>query len=131
VRHKADLSCLPDEPWKYAAFRAMQGPQDAVDREYGESCFSVVLSTRPIRTTALAQTTTLRFTRDVAVRHKPENGEHQGGQDMMTTAQLLTDPEGTAIRIRDEEPIEDAVLADAEEEEIAELWAGDPGNQGA
>jgi hypothetical protein len=50
---------------------------------------------------------------------------------MMTTAQLLTDPEGTAIRIRDEEPIEDAVLADAEEEEIAELWAGDPGNQGA
>jgi hypothetical protein len=39
----------------------------------------------------------------------------------------LTDPEGAAIRIRDAEP----VLADAEEEEIAELWAADPGNQGA
>jgi hypothetical protein len=35
--------------------------------------------------------------------------------------QLLSDPE----------PIEDPVLADAEEEEIAELWAGDRGNQGA
>jgi hypothetical protein len=50
---------------------------------------------------------------------------------MMTTTQLLTDPEGAAIRRRDAEPIEDPVLADAEEEEIAELWAGDPGNQGA
>ena len=101
------------------------------DRKYGESCFPVALSTRPIRTTALAPTTTLRFTRDVAVRHKPENGEHQGGQDIMTTTQLLTDPEGTAIRRRDAEPIEDPVLTDAEEEELAELWAGDPGNQGA
>ena len=108
----------------------MQGPSDAVDRKYGESCFPVALSTRPIRTTALAQTTTLRFTRDVSVRHKPENGEHQGGQDIMTTTQLLTDPEGAAIRRQDAEPIEDPVLADAEEEEIAELWAGDPGNQG-
>jgi hypothetical protein len=50
---------------------------------------------------------------------------------MMTTTQLLTDPEGAAIRTRDAEPIEDPVLGDAEEEEIAELWAGDPGNQGA
>ena len=50
---------------------------------------------------------------------------------MMNTAQLLTDPEGTAIRRRDSEPIEDPVLTDAEEEELAELWAGDPGNQGA
>ena len=49
----------------------------------------------------------------------------------MTTTQLLTDPEEAAIRRREPEPIEDPVLADAEEEEIAELWAGDPGNQGA
>jgi hypothetical protein len=51
----------------------------------------------------------------------------------MTTTQLLTDLEGATIRRRDAEPIEDPVpvLADAEEEEIAELWAGDPGNQGA
>ena len=49
----------------------------------------------------------------------------------MSTTQLLTDPEGAAIYRRDPEPIEDPVLADAEEEEIAELWAGDPGNQGA
>jgi hypothetical protein len=45
--------------------------------------------------------------------------------------QLSTDPEGAAIRRGDAEPIEDPVLADAEEEEIAALWAGDPGNQGA
>jgi hypothetical protein len=49
----------------------------------------------------------------------------------MTTTQLLTDSEGAAIRKRDAEPIEEPVLADAEDEEIAELWAGDPGNQGA
>ena len=110
----------------------------SVDRKYGESCFPVASSTRPIRTTALAQTTAVRFTRDVAVRHKPENGEHQGGQDMMTTTfpipevtRLLTDPEGAANRRRDAEPIDDPVLADAEEEEMAVLWAGDPGNQGA
>jgi hypothetical protein len=52
-------------------------------------------------------------------------------QDMMTTTQLLTDPEGAVIRMRDEEPNEDPVLTDAEEEELAELWAGDRGNQGA
>jgi hypothetical protein len=45
--------------------------------------------------------------------------------------QLSTDSEGADIRRRDEEPIEDSVLADAEKEEIAELWADDPGNQGA
>jgi hypothetical protein len=51
---------------------------------------------------------------------------------MMTTTQFLTDPEGAAIRSRDAEPIEDhPVLTDAEEEEIAELWACDRGNQGA
>jgi hypothetical protein len=49
----------------------------------------------------------------------------------MTTAQLLTDPEAAAIPRRDPELIEDPVLTDAEEEEIAELWAGDRGNQGA
>ena len=49
----------------------------------------------------------------------------------MSTTQLSTDLEGAAIRRRDAEPIEDPVLTDAEEEEIAELWAGDPGNQGA
>jgi hypothetical protein len=49
----------------------------------------------------------------------------------MTTKQLLTDPEEAAIRRRDAEPIEDPAMAEAEEEEIAELWAGDPGNQGA
>lgn len=45
--------------------------------------------------------------------------------------QFLTDPEGAAIRRRDAEPIEDPVLADAEQEEILDLWAGDSGNQGA
>ncbi len=49
----------------------------------------------------------------------------------MTTTQILADPDGAAIRRRDPDPIEDPVPADAEEEEIAELWAGDPGNQGA
>ena len=46
-------------------------------------------------------------------------------------SQFFTDPEGAAIRRQDAEPMEDPVLADAEEEEIAALWAGDPGNQGA
>lgn len=41
-------------------------------------------------------------------------------------AQLLIDP-----RRRDAEPVEDPVLTDAEEEEIAELWVHDTGNQGA
>jgi hypothetical protein len=57
-----------------------------------------------------------------------------GGQDMMTTTipipemmQFLTGPEGDVMGMRDPEP----VLTDAEEEELAELWAGDRGNQGA
>ena len=57
---------------------------------------------------------------------------------MMTTTfrkpevtQFSTDHEGAAIRRGDAEPIEYPLLADAEEEEIAALWAGDPGNQGA
>jgi len=45
--------------------------------------------------------------------------------------QPLTDPKEAAIRRRDAEPIKDPALADAEEEEMAELWAADPGNQGA
>ena len=58
--------------------------------------------------------------------------------NMMTTTfwihegtQLASDAEGAAIRRGDAEPIEVPVLADAEEEEIATLWMGDPGNQGA
>jgi hypothetical protein len=50
---------------------------------------------------------------------------------MMTTTQLLNDPEEAVIRRRDADPIEDSVLSDAEEDELVELWAGDPGNQGA
>lgn len=38
---------------------------------------SLASSARPVRITALAQTQAVRFTRDVAVRHKPENGKHQ------------------------------------------------------
>jgi len=45
--------------------------------------------------------------------------------------QFLTDPEGAAIRRLDAEQNENPVLAEAEEEEFAELWAHDPGNQGA
>jgi hypothetical protein len=44
---------------------------------------------------------------------------------------FLADPEGAAIQRPDAEPIEYPVLADAEEEELAELWARDAGNQGA
>ena len=53
---------------------------------------------------------------------------------MMTTSipmpemrQFFTEPEGDAILRRDTEP----ALTDPEEEELAELWAGDRGNQGA
>jgi hypothetical protein len=45
-------------------------------------------------------------------------------------AKRLADSAGAAIRRQDAEPIEDPELADAEEEEMAELWAADPGNQG-
>lgn len=45
--------------------------------------------------------------------------------------QFFTEPEGASIRRRDAEPIEDRVLAEAEEEEMVELWASDRGNQGA
>jgi hypothetical protein len=45
--------------------------------------------------------------------------------------QHLTAPEGAAIRREEAEPVQGLLMADAEEEEIAELWAVDPGNQGA
>lgn len=47
------------------------------------------------------------------------------------STQFLTSPERAVIRNGDGEAIEEPVLADAEEEEIAELWADDPGNQGS
>jgi hypothetical protein len=37
----------------------------------------------------------------------------------------------TKLKLADDKTDEDSVLADAEEQEIAELQAGDPGNQGA
>jgi hypothetical protein len=45
--------------------------------------------------------------------------------------QFLTDPDPAGSLGRNEERIEEPILADAEEEEIAQLWAADPGNQGA
>jgi hypothetical protein len=67
-----------------------------------------------------------------------QRGINRRMENIMTTTvpipevtQFLTDPEGAATRRRDAEPNKDPVLADAEEEEIAELWADDPGNQGA
>lgn len=46
--------------------------------------------------------------------------------------QFFTDPEeAAAMRTRDTETMEEPPLAEAEEEEITELWAADPGNQGA
>jgi len=45
--------------------------------------------------------------------------------------QLSTISEEAATRRGDSEPNQNPVLADAEEEEIAELWADDRGNQGA
>jgi len=45
--------------------------------------------------------------------------------------QFLGDPEGADFRRLDAEPIESPTLTEAEEEEMAELWASDRGNQGA
>jgi hypothetical protein len=50
---------------------------------------------------------------------------------MPEVTRLFTDPEAAPILRRDENPAEEPVLADAEEEELAQLWAADPGNQGA
>ncbi len=47
------------------------------------------------------------------------------------STQLSTAPERAVIPNGDGEAIRPPVLADAEEEEIAELWAADPGNQGS
>jgi hypothetical protein len=47
------------------------------------------------------------------------------------TSQFLSDRERVANRRQDAESIEEPDLADAEEQEIAELWAADTGNQGA
>ena len=45
--------------------------------------------------------------------------------------QHFSDPGAAAIPRSDAAPMEAPLPADAEEEEIAELWAADPGNQGA
>lgn len=45
--------------------------------------------------------------------------------------QFLTESEETASPRRDPDPFEDSILADAEAEQMAELWAADPGNQGS
>jgi len=42
----------------------------------------------------------------------------------------LADPEGAVIHSRDAKPLDEA-LAEAEDDEMVELWAGDRGNQGA
>lgn len=44
---------------------------------------------------------------------------------------FLTSLEGAAMRTGDAEPNHYSVPPDAEEEEMAVLWAADPGNQGA
>lgn len=44
--------------------------------------------------------------------------------------QILTDLD-EVVGSDHAEPVEDFVLSEAEEEEIAQLWAGDPGNQGS
>jgi hypothetical protein len=45
--------------------------------------------------------------------------------------QFLDGPYGADQRRLDAEPIEYPTLTEAEEEEMAELWAADRGNQGA
>jgi hypothetical protein len=45
--------------------------------------------------------------------------------------QFLADPDEADLRRLDAEPIEAPTLTEAEEEEMAELWASDRGNQGA
>ncbi len=44
---------------------------------------------------------------------------------------FFTDPEADASQTRYAGTNDDSALADAEEEEMAVLWAADPGNQGA
>jgi hypothetical protein len=64
--------------------------------------------------------------------------EQQAERGTMTTTvpipkitRFLTHPEASAIRRQPAKRICDPALADAEEEEMAQLWADDPGNQGA
>ncbi len=45
--------------------------------------------------------------------------------------QFRTAPDEAALRRLEAEPIEEPTLEDAEEEEFAELWTWDRGNQGA
>lgn len=45
--------------------------------------------------------------------------------------QFLTAPDEAALRRLNAAPNEEPSLSDAEEEELAELWAHDAGNQGA
>ncbi len=45
--------------------------------------------------------------------------------------QFLGDPDEADFRRLDAEPTEGPTLTEAEEEEMAELWASDRGNQGA
>ena len=52
-------------------------------------------------------------------------------RDSVPNEMRFSDPEETANRTEYAEPNDDSVLADAEEEEMADLWAADPGNQGA
>lgn len=51
----------------------------------------------------------------------------------MTPTVPMREPEseGVAGQRVDAEPMEELALAEAEEEEMAELWASDRGNQGA
>jgi hypothetical protein len=46
-------------------------------------------------------------------------------------SQFVTAPDDAALRRLDAEPTEEPVLEDAEDEEFAELWTWDRGNQGA
>jgi hypothetical protein len=64
--------------------------------------------------------------------------ERQGGKEMMNTPipineamQFLDGPEGADFRGLYAEPTDAPTLTEAEEEEMAELWASDRGNQGA
>lgn len=50
---------------------------------------------------------------------------------LQQATQFLSDPEEIGDPMRDPAPMEEPDLADAEEEAMAELWAADPGNQGA
>jgi hypothetical protein len=69
---------------------------------------------------------------------KPEIGARQEEQHMTPTPNpipeapaRLPSPELAAILGRNAKPIEDPAPPDAEEEEFAQLWADDRGNQGA